>query len=604
MATKKDKQKVMDEANAAALKAEEMAKAGGIPMTGLSPTGVPESTIGMSKSEKFFSEGRALDKSQLEGYKSSGDKGAGEGINAIREAQGLSAIANTPKEFDTNINRSVGFGAESGLRDQAGRDKALKAGIGAGLSYEEADAAVTKAYDFLKRKYGDKITPTTTPTPTENPKPTEYPKPSPDAPVSPTLPPEGPVEKGPIMRIVNNALNSNQGPERFLVKSGSLYLKGVEEARKAKAAAEAAAKAAGSTGDATKTFNMVDDAAKTAAEAIEQKFNFKDLSTGVKAPVDAAEAAAKAAGATGDATKVVGETVDAASDAAKYTETSKALNATLDDAARAAQETGMNAYKEALRAGASKEAAVAAGNAAEDAAIRAAYKDAADNVGKSFDAADEAAGLTDEATSAADEAAGLTDEAAEAAGKGGKSAAARLLEGIAKSKVGKLASAAAESRLGKLAGKSARVAGKGLRVFGRAAGPALEVYDAAKYFAGDQEVKDKYAKDVETLGQRVFQPKSVGEFAGAVGDVLSPTKNVLGTAETVKQLLQTQRGARTADASLKYAQSVVNAQNDRRRELYPDEVFEKLPKDTQRKINQSIRKEFSDAGVKTFGRYQ
>jgi hypothetical protein len=164
--TKKDKQKIMDEANAAALKAEEMSKAGGIPMDGLSPTGAPQSTIGMSKSEKFFSQGRALDKSQLEGYKSSGDKGAAEGMNAIRKAQGRPTIANTPKEFSDTINKSVGFGSESKLLDPAGRDRALKAGIGAGLSYEEADAAVSKAYNFLKGKYGDKTTPTTPTTPT------------------------------------------------------------------------------------------------------------------------------------------------------------------------------------------------------------------------------------------------------------------------------------------------------------------------------------------------------------------------------------------------------------------------------------------------------
>lgn len=533
---------MMEEANAAALKAEEMDKAGGIPKTGLSPTGVPESTIGMSKSEKFFSEGRALDQKQREGYKSFGDKGAGEGINAIRKAQGLSPIANTPKEFSENINTSVGFGSKSALLDQEGRDRALKAGIGAGLNYEEADAAVTKAYDFLKKKYGDKTTPTTTTTTSTTPTPTPVPTPSSSASPTPTVPPEVPVEKGPIMQFFDDVLKGNDGPERALVKGGSLALKGMEESRTAKAAAEAAAEAAaktagvaddaakvaGKAGDvgarmratqaANKPFNMVEDAAKTADEALKQKYNFKDPSVGVRAPVDAA----------GDAAKVVGKAGDV---------------------------------------GARMRKTQAAG------------------------AADEVVGAADEAVSAADEAASAADEAAGVVGKG-KDAIARLAKG------------AAESRLGKLAGTTARVGGKALRVVGRAAGPALEIYDAGRYFAGDQEVKDQYAKDVETLGQRVFQPKSVGEFAGAVGDVLSPTKNVLGTAETVKQLLKSQRGAREADASLKYAQSVVKAQDERRKELYPDEVFDKLPKETQRKIRQSIRKEFSDAGVQTFGRYQ
>jgi hypothetical protein len=215
----------------------------------------------------------------------------------------------------------------------------------------------------------------------------------------------------------------------------------------------------------------------------------------------------------------------------------------------------------------------------------------AGDVGARMRSTQNAVGAADEAARAAEEAAGAADEAAKAAGKG-KGAVSRILKG------------AAESRLGKLAATTARVGGKGLRFVGRAAGPALEIYDAGRYFTGDQEVKDQYAKDVETLGQRVFQPKSFGEFAGGVGDVLSPTKNVLGTAEAVSQLLKSQRGARDADASLKNAQNVIKAQNDRRKELYPDEEFDKLPKETQRKIRQSIRKEFSDAGVQTFGRKQ
>jgi hypothetical protein len=558
MGTKYDKKKQMGEAKKAAFKAEELERAGGIPMTGLNPLGMPESTIGMSKSEKFFSEGRALDKVQREGYKTFGDKATGEQENKLRALQGLPAISHTPKEFTENINKSVGFGGKSALLDQEGRDRALKGGIGAGLSYEEADAEVTKAYDFLKKKYGGKDTPTTpTPTPTTTPTPTPTPTPSPSAPSSPTLPPEVPVEKNPIVQFFDDAMTSGT-PERALIKGGSLILKGTAEARAARAAAEAAAEAAaktaGAAGDAAKPFNMVDDAAKAAA---------------------------------------------------KYAETSKAVNATLDAASAAAQKTGMRVYNAALRAGQSKEAALAAANAAENAAIQSAYKDVMDNYGKSFDAVDEAAGATDEAAGAADEAASVADEAAsatdEAAGAADEAAAAA---GKGKGAIARLVNKAAKSRLGRIALKGLNVGGKGFRVFGRAAGPVLEIYDAARYFTGDQEVKDQYAKDVATLGQRVFQPKSFGEFAGGVGDVLSPTKNVLGTAEAVRQLLKAQEGARTADASLKYAQSVIKAQNDRRKELYPDEVFDKLPKAQQVKIKQAIRQEFSDAGVKTFGRYQ
>jgi len=523
MATKKDKENQMNQANAAALKLQELERAGGVPMTGLSPTGSPQSTIGMSKSEKFFSEGRALDKYQREGYKTFGDKATGETVNKMRAAQGRPPISNTPKEFSDNINKSVGFGGKSALLDQAGRDRALKGGIGAGLSYEEADAEVQKAYDFLKKKYGGTDTPTTPTTPTTSTTPPPVPTPSATAPTSPALPPEVLVEKGPTMQFFSDVL-SGEGAPRALVKGGSLTLKGMEESRKAKAAAEAAAEAAaaaaaktaGAAGDVTKPFSMVDDVAKTASESldvIKQKYSF-----------------AKPAG---DITKSFG---------------------VVDDVARVAGAVGDTS-----------EAARAAGDIAKD--------------------------IADKASSTAYEGASAADETAAAAGKG-KGVISRLVEG------------AANSRLGKLAAATARGGGKGLRIFGRAAGPALEIYDAGRYFMGDEEVKNQYAEDAATLGQRVFQPESFGEFAGGIGDVLSPTKNILGTAEAASQLLKAQRGARGAEASLKYAQSVVRAQDDRRKQLYPDEVFDELPRETKRKIRQAIRKEFSDAGIKTFGRYQ
>jgi hypothetical protein len=564
--TKRDKEKIMEEANAAALKAEEMRRAGVVQMDGLSPTGLPESTIGMSKSEKFFSQGRLLDQSQREGYKSFGDKATGEGINRMRAAQGLPPISNTPKEFTENINKSVGFGSESALRDQEGRDRALKSGIGAGLSYEEADAAVTKAYNFLKGKYGDKTTPTTPTTPTSptTPTPTPVPPPSSSAPVSPTLPPEVPVEKGSVMQFFDDVLEGG-GPERALVKSGSLVLKGMDEARTAKTAAEAAAEAAakvgGAVGDATKPFNMIEDAANTAAERVRQKYNFTKPAGDATKPFSMLDDVAKVAGATDEAAKVAGKVGDVG--------------------ARMRKTQAVSAADEV--AGATDEAAKVVGKAG-DVGARMRQTQAAG-------AADGVTGAADEAASAADEAASAADEAAAAAGQG-------------KGAVSRLAEKAASSRLAKVAAATARGTGKGLRVVGKVAGPALEVYDAGRYFVGDQDVKDQYAKDVSTLGQRVFQPKSFGEFAGGVGDVLSPTKNVLGTAETVKQVLKSQRGAREAEASLKYAQSVMKAQDERRKELYPDEEFNKLPRETQRQIRQAIRKEFSDAGVKTFGRYQ
>lgn len=483
--TKKDREKIMNRANAAALKTEELSKAGGVPMDGLSLTGEPISTIGMTDREKFFAQGRALDQQQREGYASLGDKAAGETQNALRRLTGRPEVANTPQEFSKFINRSVGFGGESALLDQAGRDRAMKSGIGAGLSYEEADAAVSKAYGFLKEKYGDKTTPTTTPTtpttPTTQTTLTPTPMPSTRASSSPTLPPEVPVEKGPIMQSLNDAMTGGTG-ERLITKGGSLFLKGTKEAQAAaEAAAEAAAKAAGAT-------------AKVVGKAGDVGARMRDTQAGA-----------------GAAPKLVGKAGD------------------------------VGARMRQTQAG----------------------------------AIDEAAGAVDEAVAAAEK---------------GKGAVSRLLEGAAKSSLGKTAAAAGS------------VAGKGLRFVGRAAGPALEIYDAGRYFAGDEEVKNQYAEDAATLGQRVFQPKSVGEFAGGVGDVLSPTKNVLGTAESVSQLLKSQRGARESEAALKNAQNAFKAREDRRKELYPDEVFNELPPDQQRKIRQSIRQEFRDAGVKTYGR--
>ena len=611
MATKKDKEKQMEAVNAAALKAEELSKAGGIPMDGLSLTGAPESTIGMSKNERFFSQGRALDQQQREGYKTFGDKATGEGINKLRALQGRPAISNTPKEFSDNINKSVGFGGESALLDQAGRDRALKGGIGAGLSYEEADAAVSKAYDFLKKKYGDKTTPTTPTTLDGSGNDPRIDVTSPKVAPPLTLPPVVQVEKGPIGQFFDNVL-SGGSPERALVKGGSMYI--AEKARRAKAAAKAAAeaaakaggavgdaaktagvvddaaKAAGAAGDAAKPFNMVDDAAKAAAEALKQKYDIPKIADDVPVKtfnmVDEAAKAAKAANA-------------------KAIELMMQKATQLRVSRQAAEKAGLDAYNAALQAGQGKEAAVVAGDAAESAALKAAYKDAADSVGKPFDAVDEAAGAADEAAGAADEAAGAADEAAGATDKAaGAADEAAKAAGKGGGLFSKLSEGVAKSQLGRGALATGRVAGKGLRVFGRVAGPALEIYDAGRYLTGDQEVKDQYLEDTATLGQRVFQPKSFGEFAGGVGDVLSPTKNVLGTYEGVSQLLKSQREARGAEASAKHAENVIKAQHDRRKELYPDEEFDKLPKKTKQKIMQSIRKEFIDAGVQTYARFQ
>jgi hypothetical protein len=329
---------------------------------------------------------------------------------------------------------------------------------------------------------------------------------------------------------------------------------------------------------------MVDDAAKAAAEGLKQRYDFTKPAGGAAKPFSMVD------------------------EAIKFADTAKTLNATLDAAAVAAQKTGLDAYNAALQAGQSKEAALAAGNAAEDAALKGAYKDAADNVGKSFDAVDEAAG-------AADEAAGAADETTKAAGKG-KGLFSRLIEGAANTSAGRAIAAGgkavANSSTGRALATGGRVAGKGLRFVGRAAGPALEIYDAGRYFTGDEKVKNQYFEDTATLGQRVFQPKSVGEFVGGLGDALSPTKNVLGTAEGVRQLLGAQRAARESEAAFKNRENVYKAMEDRRKEIYPDEEFAKLPRNpreardaglpedtpTQSQVRAAIRKEFRAAGAR------
>lgn len=118
---------------------------------GLNELGQPVSTVGMSDTDAFFAKGRARDKQQLGGYKSFGDKYRGEAINAVRELTGRAPIANTPQEFEGLVNKSLGFGTDSALNTPEGRQRAIKQGIGAGLSAEDATARVQSAYDTLQK---------------------------------------------------------------------------------------------------------------------------------------------------------------------------------------------------------------------------------------------------------------------------------------------------------------------------------------------------------------------------------------------------------------------------------------------------------------------
>lgn len=121
---------------------------------GLNELGQPVSTAGMPENEAFFAIGRARDKQQLEGYKSFGDKSRAEAINAVRALTGKAPIANTPQEFNKLVDTSVAFGEKSALLTPEGRNRAMQQGVKAGLSYEEADAAVQGAFGFLSKKYG------------------------------------------------------------------------------------------------------------------------------------------------------------------------------------------------------------------------------------------------------------------------------------------------------------------------------------------------------------------------------------------------------------------------------------------------------------------
>ena len=137
--------------------AEEIEKGGGeIPKTGMSPTGVPEYTMGMSPNEKFFSEGRALDAYQLKRFggkrfKSFGDKADFDTAKAMRKLTGGQALYDDPYQFVDDINKSVAIGDTSAINSLEGRKRAVAAGVQSGLSFEDSDAIVQSAFDKLKQ---------------------------------------------------------------------------------------------------------------------------------------------------------------------------------------------------------------------------------------------------------------------------------------------------------------------------------------------------------------------------------------------------------------------------------------------------------------------
>jgi hypothetical protein len=137
--------------------AEEIKKSGGeLAKTGMSPTGAPEYTMGMSPNAKFFSEGRALDASQLkrfggERFKSFGDKADFETEKALRKLKGQQALYDDPNQFVADIDKSVAIGGASAINSPEGRERAVAAGVQSGLSFEDSDAIVQSAFEKLKQ---------------------------------------------------------------------------------------------------------------------------------------------------------------------------------------------------------------------------------------------------------------------------------------------------------------------------------------------------------------------------------------------------------------------------------------------------------------------
>ena len=119
----------------AAIEKEIKESGGSIPLDGMSLTGQPISTLGMTNSDRMTAQNRMVDYQQKE---------------AKRQAP--------LKQFERDINRSVAFGAESNLLTPEGRTRAMKQAVKAGMSYQDADAAVQGAFDFLNKRYGKKDT--------------------------------------------------------------------------------------------------------------------------------------------------------------------------------------------------------------------------------------------------------------------------------------------------------------------------------------------------------------------------------------------------------------------------------------------------------------
>jgi hypothetical protein len=427
--------------------------------------------------ERYFAEARRRDKEMLGGFKTYGDKARFDQMNAVRKLQGREALDADPlKQFDKDMSKSMAFGAESSLNTPEGRQRAMKAGVKAGLSFNDADAAVQGAFKRLQEIGKRDKVPIVVPPLLARPEDkgtttTAESTPKPPVEVTPT-----PVKPSAVSEVFlgENQEGAEGSPTRGVIrgtKAGATIYGALEK------------KVGG-------------------AKNIVEEYN----KSGIGSRLDDLKTSAA------DATKTAER---AAARIQKFEDTWKSKPP--------------KALKELLD--------TAKGN------------QAASNK--------------------------LAQEASEAASKA--AAAEKVVGGIggkivqAGEKVGKFF-----GPLAKPLAPVARIAAPVARIAGKLAGPAFEIYDAAKYFTGDEGEKAKYAESAATLGSRLFTPKSGGEFLGAVGDVLSPTKNVLGVVESGRQLSRSSRDARESEAAADTAQKLFDARQAARRADYTDEQFKAL----------------------------
>jgi len=385
------------------------------------------------------------------------------------------------KQFDKDMSKSMAFGAESSLNTPEGRQRAVKAGVKAGLSFNDADTAVQGAFKRLQEIGNRDKVPIVVPPLLARPE---------DKGTTTTAAPKPPVE------VTPTPVKPSAVSEVFLGENQE-----------------------GAEGSPTRGVIRGTKAGATIYGALEKK--------------------------VGGAKNIVEE----------YNKSG--IGSRLDDLKTSAADTTKTAERAAARMQKFEDTwkgkSPKAGSASERAAVS-----EYNNLKERLDTAKGNQAASNK----------LAQEASEAASKA--AAAEKVVGGIGDKIV------QAGEKVGKFFGPLAKPLAPVARIAGKVAGPAFEIYDAAKYFTGDEGEKAKYAESAATLGSRLFTPKSGGEFLGAVGDVLSPTKNVLGVVESGRQLSRSSRDARESEAAADTAQKLFDARQAARRADYTDEQFKAL----------------------------